>query len=135
MASAMDSVRAGIESEVSGTWAARTTIQWPDRPFTPPASGPWLRPSILFADGFPETMGPSALNQVPGVVQCSLFCRKSEGLGAITQYADEARLMLTQFQVDDVSFGVCSGPQEVSGGHPAFLQLAVSAPFTVRETV
>jgi len=126
MASDLQTVRAAIESSVSSTWASRTTIQWTDRPFTAPASGGWLRVSVLWGDAFPYTL--DGLNRVPGVLDCAVFDLESVGLGAATVLGEYARRMLNQLQVSGATFGVPSGPVDV-GSTRGVVHLVVSAPF------
>ena len=126
MASDLQSVRAAIESSVSSTWASRTTIQWADRPFTAPASGGWLRVTLLWGEATPYTL--DGLNRVPGVLDCSIFDLQSVGAGAATTLGEYARRMLNQLQVTGATFAVPSGPVSI-GSREGLVHLVVSAPF------
>jgi hypothetical protein len=136
MSSAVDTVRSDIESAVSLAWAGQTAIQWTGRPFTVPASGTWLRVTILMGDGFPMTFGGSGVgqNRLVGVVDGALFCKKGDGVGAIVSYADDFRNAVNEQTTGSVRFGVCSGPVEIASQH-GYAHLAVTAPFEVIETV
>ena len=125
---------------MSTQWASRTTIEWPDRPFTPPASGGWLRVTVLFGDAFAQTM--DGMNLVTGVLDLSVFDWAGRGIGPVTQLADYARRAVNEVETTGVIFGVPTGPQEVrvreagaqSRERGEVMQFSVSAPFTVPVT-
>lgn len=137
MASDLATVRSTIEARLSTQWASRTTIEWPDRPFTPPASGGWLRVSVLFGDAFAQTM--DGMNLITGVLDLSVFDWAGRGIGPVTQLADYARRAVNEVETTGVIFGVPQGPQEVVLRDPnrnratrqEIVQFSVSAPFTV----
>lgn len=128
MASATDTIRATIESQVSSLHTS-TTIQWGDRPFTPP-NGPWLRVSVRFGDAFPATIG--GMNRLTGVVLLDLFDRANAGLGTIVQYHDTLRAGLALLETGGVRFGMPQGPREIIGDE--FAHLSEAVPFEYWET-
>ena len=136
MSSATDTARADIESAVSLAWAGQTSIQYADRPFTVPASGSWLRLTVLFGDGFPFTMGPAGAgqNRIVGVVDAAVFAKEGDGLGAAVQLADDVRNAFNQQIKGTVRFGVCSGPASVEDVD-GYAHLVVTCPFEILETV
>lgn len=128
MASATDTIRAVIESQVSSLHTS-TTIQWGDRPFTPP-NGPWLRVTVRFGEAFVGDL--TSLNQLTGVLLLDYFDRQSAGLGTIIGYADTVRTGLALLETSGVRFGMLQGPQEIPG--EGFAHLADSVPFSYWET-
>lgn len=130
MASNTDGARAAIESVVSSVWAGATTVQWGDRPFTPP-NGPWLRVTVRFGDATVEDL--ASLNRLRGVLLLDLFDRQNAGLGTIVTYADALRTGLALRVSGGVRFGMPQGPQEIPGS--GFVHLAESVPFDWWETV
>jgi hypothetical protein len=137
VSSTLETARADIEGAIETAWAAQTSVQYGDRPFAIPASGQWLRVSVLWGDATPFTIGGSGsgLNRVLGIVDGSLFAARNAGLGQAVQYADDLRNALSQKVHGIVTFGVCSGPEDVTHEGDAYHHLTVTAPFHVMETV
>lgn len=137
MASALDTVRAGIEGQIQTLWNNRTPVRWADRPFDAPNSGNWLAVDIIWGSADVVTMGGAARkNWVVGVLNLNLFGPVAKGFGALYRDADVAREMVNDLVVSGVMFDAPSGPVVVpdTEGRGKWKQINVSASFRVEET-
>lgn len=132
MASAIDAARQTIEARIVAQWGATTPIGFLNTSFTPPKTGGWLEPSIIWGDGIASTMGAvgsgGARNTITGLLQMNLFIQSGEGAGLLTRLADTARDMINRLEVSGVRFDVPSGPTIITEE-----QSAVRVGFTIDE--
>lgn len=113
-------------------------VRWPNVPFTPPATGSWLKVDFIWGNGAVLTKGTAnGVNSVTGVLQLALFGPKDSGDGVLSALAETARAVFNRKRLaspnEDVMFGAVSAP--VSVFEESWRSLIVSAPFRVYETV
>lgn len=139
MASATDTARSGIEGRLSSnitsidaTWTAAANVAWPGVDFTPPTE--WVRPTILWGEGFLETMSSGGTNTVVGVFVMEFYARPGSGLGTLYGWADAARDLYDRVTVGSVEFLAADGPLRVNEADTEWLQLNVRVPFILEET-
>ena len=127
-----------IEAAIATGWAGATTVAYPNRPFTPPATGNWLKVDFIWGSSSVLTKGVTfGLNSVVGILQLSIFGPKDKGDGALMTLAETARAMVNRKRFAspnaDIMFGAVSGPRTLY--EESWRSLVVSAPFQVIETV
>jgi len=128
-----------IETRVATQWASgpNTPIAYPNVPFTPPATGNWLKLDFIFGQSAVLTKGPSGLNAVIGILQLAVFGPKDSADGTLDGDAEAARAIVNRVRFtapnEDVMFSAVSGP--VRQFEESWRSLIVSAPFQVIETV
>lgn len=124
-----------IEGRIETLWVVggnpRTTIRWPNVPFTPPDDAAWIAVDTLWGDGFLETK--DGLNVVVGVVNINVFIPTGHGDGDLLLLVDHARDMFNRVGVSGVRFGVPSGPTFAE--ESKWRQGTVSCAFSVEETI
>lgn len=130
--------RAAIEAAIATGWAGTTTVSYPNRPFTPPTTGNWLKVDFIWGNASVLTKGVTfGLNSVVGILQLTIFGPKDKGDGALMTLAETARAIVNRRRFaspnQDVMFGACSGPRTLF--EESWRSLVVSAPFQVVETV
>lgn len=91
-------VRAAIEPAVEGAWTALgyapETIEWPNRHFMRPCSGPWVRVSYPQQSTFPYTWGgPGNVvqNTTIGLLAIQVFAPKNGGNALLIAATDVFR--------------------------------------------
>lgn len=62
---------------------------YPNRPFTPPASAPWAKLSILWGEHSPSSMGGGGQNSTSGILQVDIFIPEHDGSSNLLGYAGE----------------------------------------------
>lgn len=83
--------RNDIESRFANAWGATTPIAWQNVAFTPPASGSWVRFSILNGEAQQMSVGSTAgLYRTAGVLSISIFTEANQGSRAGLLLADQA---------------------------------------------
>lgn len=128
-----------VEAAISTTWGSVTTIAWPNRPFTPPASpAKWLKVDWIWGNGFALSKGTTGGgNFVVGVLQLAVFGPKGSGDGALDTLAESARVLFNRKRLaspnSEVMFGAASGPVRLY--EESWRTLVISVPFRVVETV
>jgi hypothetical protein len=127
-----------IELAVNTAWANATPISWPNVPFTPPATGNWLKVDLIWGNGQVLTKGfAGGVDAVTGIVQLAVFGPKGKGDGPLLTLADTARAILNRKRFTgasaDLMFGAVSGP--VTLVEEAWRTIVLSCPFRVTETV
>ncbi len=135
-----DAAADAIETALASAWGATTLVAWPNVPFTPPATGSWLKVDFIWGNGAVLTKTVPAvggINSVTGVLQLAVFGPKDSGDGSISALAETARAIFNRKRLaspnDDVWFGAVSAP--VALFEESWRSLVVSAPFRVLETV
>lgn len=95
-------VRAHFETE----WANETPIAWPDVAFTPPERAPWVRFTMLHADGYQASIGDPGNNRQRrvGQVIVQVFQPQGEGSKQARQLADRAVDAFMNADVDGIHF-------------------------------
>jgi len=132
MSSALDTARATIETDIASSWSA-TPIIWPNEPTSPPETGRWIQPWILWGDGFLSTK--NGRNTVVGVLNINVYAPAGSGTGELFGTADSARDLFNRMETGSVRFGAPSGPRIVPNPDSKWIQAAVTIPFTVDEIV
>jgi hypothetical protein len=127
-----------IEAAISFGWNGATTISWPNRPFTPPATGSWLKVDFIWGNAQVLTKGVTfGLNSVVGILQLAVFGPKDKGDGPLMTLAETARALVNRKRFPtpntDVMFGAASAPRTLF--EESWRSLVVSAPFQVHEVV
>jgi hypothetical protein len=135
MASALDTARAAIEGRIQTLWALsdNTTIAWPNQPTSPPATGTWIQPTILWGDGFIQTK--NGRNTIAGLLNINVYGEPGKGWGPVSQTGDSVRDLVNRVEVSGVRFGAPSGPRPVPSPDLKWVQANVRIPFTVDEVV
>jgi len=125
-----------IEEHLAESWDENVApIHWPGTKFAPP-DGPWMRLVINWGDGFEDTMGPTNLNRLVGIIIISIFDKPGSGEGGINELADMVRdLFNRQILEDVVRCKAASPPQPAGEGDKSWQQINVNIPFEVEETV
>lgn len=139
MASAVKAAAGAIYSHLSSNitsiasgWSANTNVAWPGVDYDPAAE--WIRPTILWGDGFPSSMGSSGTNIVTGVLVLQLFDRPGSGYGTLNGYADNARNLFDRASPgSSVEFLAASGPRQVNQDDTRWLQVNLSIPFVFED--
>lgn len=126
-----------IEAAIA-TGLAGTPISYPNRPFTPPTSGNWVKLDIIWGNAQVVTKGVTfGLNSVVGILQLAVFGPKDKGDGPLMTLAETARALVNRKRLaspnQDVIFAAASGPRPMF--EESWRSLVVSVPFQVRETV
>lgn len=135
MPSDLDGLREAIETRIEDGWDTdETPIQWLGAEFKRPSTGTWIRITILWGDGFPETIGAGGLNQLVGVLSCSVFGTPGSGMGDLYHVADQFRDKLNRVEVDGVRFEVPSG-LKLGDPEPEWLHGIIDVPFYALESV
>jgi hypothetical protein len=127
-----------IEAAIETGWAGATTVAYPNRPFTPPATGNWLKVDFVWGNASVLTKGVTfGLNSVVGILQLAVFGPKDKGDGALMTLAETARALVNRKRFAspnaDIMFGAVSGPRTLY--EESWRSLVISAPFQVVETV
>lgn len=133
MASATKTHTVSISDRLGDNWTT-TDIAWQGVEYEPDED-PYVEAAILWGDGFAYDRASSGRAQLTGVLNLNLFARPGTGLGTLYGYADTLRDLFTEVTVDAVRFTVPSGPREVTGNSTDRVQVNVSCPFTVEDTV
>ena len=132
MASAVAAADLAIKTRINTQWGTTTPIAWPNVSFNPPDAAQWLQVTVLWGDGFLETMEATASNRLFGVVQLDLMGPQGAGLGAMMVIVDTLRDILNRWDGSRLSFGATSPPQQLEDER--YARLMVSTPFDLRET-
>lgn len=120
-----------ITSIASG-WSSNTNVAWPGVDYTPAST--WIKPTILWGDGFPSSMGASGTNLIFGSLELSLFARPGSGYGTLNGYADNARNLFDRASPgSSVEFLAASGPRQVNTQDTRWLEVALSIPFVLED--
>ena len=127
-----------IEAAIATGWAGATTVAYPNRPFTPPATGNWLKVDFIWGSAQVVTKGTTfGMNSVVGILQITVFGPKGKGDGPLMTLAENARAIVNRRRFAspnaDIRFGAASGPRSLF--EESWRSLVVSAPFQVVETV
>ena len=130
MASALDTVRQGVELRLFANWTD-TEIAWQGHEFDP-GEDDWIRPTLRFGGGRLESYSSTGVNTVDGLLLIDCFTVSKSGLGVLYGYVDELRDLFDRVTVGAVEFLAASGPREVSDSLWQGLQFEV--PFIVIET-
>jgi len=134
MSSALDTARATVEELIRANWTnPTTTIAWPNVPFTPPETGVYIAPHVLWGRGAISTK--NGRNTVVGSLSVNVYSRRAAGGGPAHQSADDLRDLVNRVETSGVRFGAPSGPTEVPSADAAWVQYNVSVPFSVDEIV
>lgn len=125
-----------IEEHLSENWDENVApVHWPGTKFTPP-DGLWIRLVINWGDGFEDTMGPTNLNRLVGIIIISVFDKPGSGEGGMNELADMVRdLFNRQILEDVVRCSAASPPKTAGEGDKSWQQCNVTIPFEVEETV
>jgi len=113
-------VRAVIEPEVEAAWAALgysiETIEWPNRRFSRPCSGAWMRVSYPQQSTFPFTWGgPGNVvqNRTLALLAIQIFAPKNAGNAVLIAATDRFRSTFERRTFGDgVRFREALGPSE-----------------------
>lgn len=133
----VSAVRA-IEGLYASTFAQDQTegrISWEGVPFTPPSTGVWHRPRVLWGDSFMDTDATTARNTTVGVLTVSLFARPGSGKAALYTKADAVRDAFNRVTTSGVRFDAPSGPKPGTdrSNEGEWLQIVIDCPFTIEE--
>lgn len=133
MASALDTVRAGIEAAVAALSLSSAPISWPGVDFAHADPGaPWVRADIVWGSGRMVSGGTGVTgNAVTGVLKIKLYGPPGEGLGALYDLADVVRDGFTRRTIGTAYFFAPSGPRDAS--EDAWAGVIIDCPFEVRE--
>lgn len=148
MASNLDSHRQTIEERIEDSSALATyfrtihqdpwkdvAVSWPGAPFQPP-NGPWIQVTIVWGDGFIETMGSSGgANRVVGVVNVNVFDYPDIGLKRVHAIGEIIRDLFNRNTVSGIRFEAPSGFKPVPEAQEGWIGRNVTIPFEVEETV
>ena len=125
---------AAIETAIASALPT-TAIAWPNIPFTPPATGSWLKVDFIWGNG--QVLTKDGLGSVTGILQLAMFGPKDVGDGVLDTSAEAARAIFNQIRLAspnrDVMFGAVSGPVKLF--EESWRSVVVSAPFQVQETI
>lgn len=105
--------------------------------FDPPDGESWMRVNVLYGDAFEEVMsdGDGPQNRVYGVLEVQIFGVPGEGFGPLFRLADQVRDLVNGEDLDGgIEFRAPSAPRRV-GNRDGWLQVNVTAPFSVPERV
>jgi hypothetical protein len=137
----IDVVRKLIETRLHEGWT-HTPVAWPGVDHEPaPDLGneAWIRPTILWGDGFPRTIDRT--NEVVGLLRVQLFDRPGSGYKLLYERADLLRALFDAVNVTDadtgteVELGAASGMKPATETVNGWLQGVVDVPFRVFEVV
>ena len=132
MASALETIEQTILSTFDTGWtaASRTEpIAWPNVDFEPP-DGAWVRPEVLWGDGFIETQGSG--NLIVGVLNVGIFVRRGIAEALMFTLCDVVRDIVSRVNAANIKFLAASGPQLVTGD-PEWRHRVITTPFEARE--
>ena len=113
-------VRAVIDPAIEAAWAALgyapETIEWPNRHFGRPCSGPWMRVSYPQQSTFPYTWGgPGNVvqNTTIGLLAIQIFVPKNGGNGLLITATDVFRATFERRALGaGIRFREALGPSE-----------------------
>lgn len=125
--SAVRAAHVAIETRIEDQWGTTTPISWPNVDFNPPSDGEWLEVSILWGDGFIDTMASTSKNRLVGIVQLDLYGPKGDALDTLLTKADTARDILDRWTGSGVSFFAPSPPNLID--HDTYARLSIRIPF------
>lgn len=139
MASDLNAAAAAIETLFKTQWdAAHADVPVAfGNVLADPSLEMWARLTVLMGDAFELTIGNAGAgqNEIAGVVMLNFFGRPNLGEGALTALADDARDIFNRVDVgSNVHFEAPSGPTR-GPGRDGWMQIDVTAPFTVDETI
>lgn len=137
MASDTMAAASAIEKAVNDNWDAEVApVAWPTVPFTKP-DGPWIRVTIVWGDGFTETMGGSGtgLNRLVGVIIVQVFDKPGAGEGQLNGLADDVRDLFNRKILESIVRCSAASPPQKAGDEKGWDQMNVSIPFEVIESV
>lgn len=129
MASAIDTVRSGVESRLNDNWT-KTPVAWPGVEFDP-GEEDWLRSTIRFGAGQMETYGSAGVNTLEGLLLLDRFTVTKYGLGELYDDMDTLRDLFDRVTVGTAEFGAASGPRVISD--EGWQGLQVEVPFIIEE--
>lgn len=134
MASQKRAARSAIEKAINDGWTPDAPLAWEGVKFDPP-SGPWLRISIRWGDGFERTIGPAgeASTTTVGLVIAQVFGRPGKGKKEIEDLADMFSGLVTRKVIGPARFGAPSGPVDAGTDERGWMQVNVTAPFEIEE--
>jgi len=133
MASALKTAEGAIMTRLNTEWASATEIAWPGKRFTKPDAA-WIRPTVIWGDGFMQTAGPTNRNQIPGVLKVQIFSKPGNGEGEIKGHADSIRDIFNRVEFSGLRFDAPSGPKPAVERND-WLQTVVDCPFIYEEVV
>lgn len=140
MPSTLADAQTAILTALNTGWGDETPVAWPNVNFTPPepvGDAAWLQVAVLWGDGFPGTMGESGvgMNDVVGLLHLNIFTVKGRAGARMMALVDKARDIVNRLEIDGVRFGAAAGPAPQPEPDTAWMQAALTVPFTVEETL
>jgi hypothetical protein len=129
-----DPIRKAVESQFKTWWDANgggVPVQWDEVPFNQPASGIWVRFTLIDGEGFQASLGSTPLEKQPGVVVIGVFTPKNNGTKAARDLADKAGQAMRYKQLVEGTVTVhMFAPYTTRGPlQESHLQLNVTVPF------
>lgn len=132
MADPTKQAAAAILVTLATEWGSTTPVAWPGQRFDPPDDGSaWMRPTILWGDGFGRTI--SGGNTIIGVLMLDVFAPAHLGEGQAYALAATARVIFNRRAMAPVYFRAPSGP--VRQDESEWVHMQVTCPFVVDEQV
>jgi hypothetical protein len=108
-----------LEVAFQAGWAAHQATYpaaYANVPFTPPASSPWLRFTILSGEGNQIELGEDGMSRFPGALVAQIFVPKDTGERTARAIADLLDLIFKRqsFQTDTGGRVVCETPSFIT---------------------
>jgi hypothetical protein len=127
-------IRKLVEGQFKTWWDANgggVPIQWDEVPFNQPASGTWVRFSLIDGQGFQASIGSKILEKQPGVAMIGIFTPKNQGTKPARDLADKAGKALRYQRLTDGTVTVAlEAPYATRGPtQEDHLHLNVTVPF------
>lgn len=118
-----------IEGAILAAVADDSLISWPNVPFTPPTSGPWVKVDTIW--GAATVWTKDGLNASQGIAQIGIYAPRDSGDGTLYPQAEAVRNIFDRLRVNDVLFGAANPP--VALYEESWRSLVVSIPFRILE--
>lgn len=124
--SGFEAERASIEAKFATGWANRTPVAFDNNRFVPPASGAWVRLTIIPGDSFNASLGINHVRNV-GIISLQIFVPEDSGTRQARQLADQAAVILENQRFNGISTRAASLVRAGESG--SYLQFNLNAPY------
>lgn len=120
-----NAARAALDTKLA---ALSTAVAWPGKPYTPPTSGAWYRPTLI-PSGVDSEVGAGTAIRPRGTYQVSVFVPTAgaNGTGNLLSMADAVVAHFDRASLGAVHCGVPEIGPVIE--EPDWLHLPVSIPF------
>lgn len=99
-----EAIRAAIMGSIAATWATKTVIDMPNRPFTAPSNAAWICPRIKMGDSFIGELGDDGVGLRTGVLMINIFVPPGSGLTTANGYANTLEGYIRRKDISGVRF-------------------------------